>query len=125
MKKYLIALSVLVVFLTIIIFVVTSSMDPWKGKLCGYILVYFTLVTAVSHYGRERATRSRPQVFVRYYMSSTSLRLLAHLIVIVTYCMMNPPNAWFFIITFMILYFLFTIFEVIYVMKFMREKNSN
>jgi hypothetical protein len=123
MKKYLLSLSILVVLLAVVIFIVTASMEAWKEKISGYLLVYFTLTTAISHFGLEKATRSRPQVFVRYYMASTSMRLLAHLIVIVLYCIFNPPNAWFFIITFMIMYFVFTIFEVIYVMKYMKNKS--
>lgn len=117
MKKYLINLSVLVVVLATIIFLLAGKLADWQQSICWYILAYFIIITAVSHLGLERSTKARPQVFVRYYMASTSIRLLAHLIVIVSYGMFNPSNAKFFIITFMILYFVFTIFEVVYVMR--------
>jgi hypothetical protein len=117
MKKYLLSLSILVFVIALIIVIAIGKLETWKQFVCWGLLGYFVLVTILTHIGLVRATKDRPQVFIRYYMSSTSLRLLAHLVVIVLFCMMNPPKAWFFIITFMIMYFLFTGFEVVYVLK--------
>lgn len=117
MKKYLVSLSVLVIAIAVLLSMIAGKLQDWQQTLSWYILVYFIIVTAISHIGLERTTKARPQVFVRYYMASTSIRLLAHLIVIISYAALNQPNARFFIITFMIMYFVFTVFEVVYVMK--------
>ena len=117
MKKYLLYLSIPVVVLAVVILICSGNFESWQQSICWFVLAYFFVVTLLSHLGLERSMRSRPQAFVRYYMASTSLRLLAHLVVIILFAMSNQPNARFFIITFMIMYFVFTIFEVAYVMK--------
>ncbi len=117
MKKYLINLLIIVAAVAAIIVLLGSKLADWQQTLCWYVLGYFVIVTAISHIGLERTTKARPQVFVRYYMASTSIRLLAHLIVIISYAALNSSNARFFIIIFMIMYFAFTVFEVVYVMR--------
>jgi hypothetical protein len=117
MKKYLISLLVLVAVLSAVLLLLSGKLADWQQTITWCILGYFVFLTVVSHAGLERSTKQRPQVFVRYYMASTSIRLLAHLIVIISYAALNPSNARFFIIIFMIAYFVFTVFEVVYVMR--------
>jgi hypothetical protein len=117
MKKYLLYLSVPAVIIALLILILAGRFECWQESICWYVLAYFFVVTFLSHLGLERSMKARPQAFVRYYMASTSLRLLAHLIVIIIFAMFNQSYARFFIITFMIMYFVFTAFEVAYVMR--------
>lgn len=117
MKKYLVSLALFVTAIVTVLLLIEGKLTDWQQTLVWYILGYFVIITLVSHAGLERSTKARPQVFVRYYMASTSIRLLAHLIVIVSYAALNQSNARFFIIIFMIMYFVFTVFEVVYMMK--------
>ena len=77
MKKYLVSLLILVSILSLILSSISGKLADWQQTLAWYILVYFAVVTGISHLGLERTTKARPQVFVRYYMASTSIRLLA------------------------------------------------
>ena len=117
MKNYLISFAILIISVVAVFFFIHSRLADWQQTIVLCILGYFAVITFFSHLGLENATRKRPQVFVRYYMASTSIRLLAHLIVIVSYSVLNQGNARFFIIVFMIMYFVFTVYEVVYVMK--------
>lgn len=81
------------------------------------IFLYFLVVTVLFHVGLLRSAEARPQVFVRYYIGSTTLKLMFHLAVILVYSLFNKPDAVRFIITFMIFYFVFTAFEVSVVWK--------
>jgi cation transporter-like permease len=74
---------------------------------------YFSIITSGFHIGLLKATADRPPVFIRYFMATTTLKLLLHLAVIVFYSFMNRSHAVPFIVVFMILYGLFTVFEVI------------
>lgn len=81
------------------------------------IYVYFVVVTCLFHFGLLRSAKGRPQVFVRYYIGTTTLKLMLHLGILVLYTVFNKAEAMRFILTFMIFYFVFTAFEVSVVWK--------
>lgn len=64
------------------------------------------------HFGLVQASKGRPQVFIRYYMASTTFKLLIHMSVVVIYALFNKEDAIRFISTFLVLYIIFTAFEV-------------
>lgn len=80
------------------------------------ILAYFTILTFVFHLGMIRSAKGDPakagKNFIRYYMAATSFKLLIHLTVILVYCVTHKLTAVPFIISFMICYAVFTVFEV-------------
>jgi hypothetical protein len=124
MKKY---LPAFIIFLSVI-----ASAIAWLNRNTGeqeqamrwWLLVFFGLITFLFHWGITRATQSRPQVFVRYYMGATTLKLMLNLVIIVVYALLHRDLAVSFIITFMIFYFLFTVFEVIFTWKTVRGKGQ-
>ncbi len=122
MKKYLFVFIVFVLVLACGIFFFFRNTDQEFYSMLWLLYGYFCLLTIVFHYGITKATASRPQVFVHYYMASTTIKLLLNLGIIVVYSMLHREMAVRFIISFMILYFLFTIFEVAYVWKTIRKK---
>lgn len=81
------------------------------------IYFYFVVVTVLFHFGLLRSSEGRPQVFVRYYIGTTTFKLMLHLGILVLYSLFNKPDAMRFIFTFMIFYFLFTAFEVMLVWR--------
>ena len=81
------------------------------------IYFYFVVVTVLFHFGLLRSSEGRPQVFVRYYIGTTTFKLMLHLGILVLYSLFNKPDAMRFIFTFMIFYFLFTVFEVMLVWR--------
>ena len=113
MKKYFSSFSIFVFILAVIIFFVTNKLNPEETKLSWFIYIYFCLLTVLFHYGIVQTSKTRPQVFIRYYMAATTIKLLLHLGVIITYSFLNREMATRFIITFMIMYLLFTVFEVV------------
>lgn len=122
MKKYLSVFFIFILFLSGGLFFFLRNSDTEFVSMLWQLLGYFSFITILFHYGITKATESRPQVFVHYYMASTTLKLLLNLGIIVVYSMLHREMAVHFIISFMILYFLFTIFEVAYVWKTIRKK---
>ena len=113
MRKYIVTFFLFASVVAIIIYFTGIGITSDELKLRWMIFGYFSVLTVAFHYGTVKTTQSRPQVFIRYFMAATSIKLLLHLGVIVIYSVLNRPLAITFIITFMIMYFLFTIFEVI------------
>ncbi len=117
MKKYLPAFLLFSLLIAGIIAYLNLQAVSEVQLLRWMIFAYFSIITLLFHFGITKATESRPQVFVRYYMGSTTLKLLLNLGIIVVYAMLHKALAVNFIITFMIFYFLYTIFEVVFVWK--------
>ena len=122
MKNYLLSYIPFLVILALIIFFISGKFDHESMHLTWMIYLYFAVVTILFHFGIVKTTQSRPQVFIRYYMGATTIKLLLHLGIIVFYSMMHRETASRFIITFMIMYLLFTVFEVSAVWMRMRRK---
>jgi hypothetical protein len=76
------------------------------------IFFYFILGTSVFHLGLLRSSMGKPQGFVRYYMGATTLKLMVHVVFILLFCLFNRDEAVRFIVTFLIFYLLYTVFEV-------------
>ncbi len=121
MKKYFSAFLIFIVCLASIIFLSSAKLSVAEYKLTWMIYVYFIVLTILFHYGIVRTAKSRPQVFIRYYMGATTIKLLFHLGIIIFYSFFHRTEAVLFIITFMIMYLLFTAFEVMAVWRKIRD----
>ena len=117
MKKYLSVYLIFIVSLAAIIFLSSYKLTSEQVQISWMIYFYFCIITLLFHFGIVKSTSSRPQVFIRYYMGATTLKLLLHLGIIILYSFLHRPTATFFIIDFMIMYLLFTVFEVIAVWR--------
>lgn len=74
-------------------------------------------VTILTHYLLTKAGEKNPAHFIRSYMALTGVKLFLYLIVIVIYCLVKPATAMNFSIAFLAIYFLFSSFEVIALLK--------
>ncbi len=86
-----------------------------------YILIYFVFSTAIFHHFFIKANAQSPQNFIRTYMASTALKLLLNLIVIIIYILVNREHAIIFVLSFLAIYFVFLIFEIIALQKELRK----
>jgi len=77
-----------------------------------YLIILFYVITAIVHYVLLRITALNPRKFVGYFMLATSLKLMNYLIVVVVYVFYVKEGILSFILTFFILYIIYTIFEV-------------
>lgn len=85
------------------------------------MLGFFVAITILFHSLSIKASKDKPQAFIRFYMGSTGLRLLAYLFVILIYRFYDKPTLIPFAIGFMAHYFLFTAFEVPILLKELRK----
>ena len=85
------------------------------------LLAYFTILTLIFHLGIIRSAKGDAAAagknFIRYYMAATTFKLLIHLTVILAFSVTHKSIAIPFIISFMVFYAIFTIFEVGMAMK--------
>ncbi len=86
------------------------------------MFLFFALTTAFYHVLSINASKGKPQGFIRYYMSSTALRLFLYIMVIVAYRFYDKPTLIPFAIGFMAHYLLFTVFEVPVLLKELKKQ---
>ena len=86
-----------------------------------FILGLFFITTALIHLVLLSITRLNPRRFVSYFMLATFIKLLLYFIAVLIYLFNFRENALSFIVTFMILYILYTVFETILILHQTRE----
>lgn len=121
MRNY---LSLLFAFAAILFLAVSffSLLQPaYVNSATWMIYSYFIALTFAFHFGLVRSSRGKPAEFIRYYMASTTLKLMLHMGVVLLYSLFNRKLAVLFIITFLVFYLLFTAFEVAVVWKKFRR----
>lgn len=79
-------------------------------------------ITSLAHYFLTEAVQKRKQrEFNNLFISVTGLKLMFYLFGIVIYVVLNTGNAKIFLITFLILYFIFTTLEVVSIMSHIKR----
>lgn len=123
MKKFIrssiILCSVLLILITCWNYFLSGNLS---SPHAGIIVIYFFFLTAVIHQFLIKANTQSPQNFVRSYLTFTALKLLLNLMVIIIYILINRNGAMAFILSFLILYFIFLVFEVITLQKELKSK---
>lgn len=84
-----------------------------------YLLIFFTASTILSFYFIQKKLDSSPNGFIIAFMANSAIRLMLYLAVIVIYALTHRADSANFIISFFILYIIFTSFEVAF---FLRKK---
>ena len=85
-----------------------------------FILPYFVLFTMINHYWLTNKDDAK-QFTVRF-MGSTGIKLFVNLIIILIYGLNNKRGAIPFALAFLIIYFLFTFFEISQLLKHFKTK---
>ena len=112
---FLLAIITGLVITGVILFLPASYISP----ALPFLLVFFTAATLLSFYFLQKKLDASPTRFVTSFMAISMIRLLLYLAIIVVYALTNRPDSVNFIISFFILYVIFTVFEVSF---FLRKK---
>ena len=73
---------------------------------------FFIAATLLVHMRMIEAGKKRPGLFVRNFMAVTVIKFFVYLVIIIAYCLLKPAGAANFSAAFLLLYFLFSAFEV-------------
>jgi hypothetical protein len=81
------------------------------------ILLLFFTTTAIIHYVLLKITVLNPRRFTSYFMLATFVKLVVYFIAVLVYLFNNRQDALPFIATFMIIYIIYTVFEVALILQ--------
>ena len=124
-KKYLIRLLLFSAGIALVAFALYSTvLSKFYLTIFPYILLFFTAVSLISHYVLIKAGQSRITKFSTSFMGATSFKLFLYLIFIIAYLLIDKSNALVFVLTFFVIYLLFTIFETSALLKDLDNTNK-
>ncbi len=90
-----------------------------------FIVLFFCIITLFTIYIVLRDEKGKAKSrFVSNYMLSRIIKIFSCLIFLVTYILLNKPDAIRFAIAFLIIYFLYSIFEVVVLKKEMSDMDA-
>jgi hypothetical protein len=140
-KLYYRYLQSLLIFSIIIavVYIVLRFAIPWiVSANLPYLIVIFVLVSAVTHYVITRSDVERiehkpnPELnkdeqmkeitaierrFITRYMLTTAIKLLSFLVLLLLYAYINREDAILFLLNFMAIYLMYSVFELAYLKK--------
>ena len=87
------------------------------------VCLLFHAVILIVYYVLLKSSEKRAQNFVRNFIATTFLKLLTYLLILVVCILLNRENVKAFIITFLILYLFYTVFETIAIIKFFKKSS--
>ncbi len=87
----------------------------------GYIILFFAILTGSLHLLINKLAGQRPQRFVTYYMGLTTLKMFVLVIVLMAFALTHRIEAASFILTFFVCYLVFSVFDVVMMLKGMQK----
>ena len=124
MKRFIIQSTVLTIIVFIVGTVIYSTiLQPYYSLVLPFTVLFFYLVTNLVHaYLLKIAVKSGSR-FTSQYMAVSFLKMFFYLVVAVIYALLNREYAKIFLANFLLLYAIYSTFEVLLFSKFVRQKN--
>jgi len=122
LKKIAIQLFILTILLTIAGFLVMKYILP-EHYFTGYLfmpLLLFVITFSVHRY-LIIASREDSKKFTYKFMGATGLKMFIYLVMMVIYLLLDKNHAVPFLVSFLILYVLYSLFEVLAVLKYLKN----
>ncbi|MFO8086942.1 MAG: hypothetical protein R6T91_03925 [Bacteroidales bacterium] len=90
-----------------------------------YIIPFFYIVSLIVYAVLVQASSKRFVHFNNRYMLSTVIKLLLFMVIMIAYVFANQGDAVNFLVTFLILYLLYTAIEVVFIVRATRRIKSD
>lgn len=107
--------TLIVIVVSIIVF---ASISPWYyPPVYPFLLAFFVIATIVVYHFMLKSLENRPARFVNVYLLTTMIKLFVYMIFMVIYGFLNREYARPFIVSFFMLYVIYTIIEVVSILR--------
>ena len=124
MKKFAIQSSVLTIsILALGMLLYSTILRPYYQPVLLFAVMFFFLGTNLIHGFLLKIAVKSGSRFTSKYMAISFLKMFFYLAVAVVYSLLNREYAKIFLSNFLLLYAIYTTFEVIQISKFVRQKN--
>lgn len=120
-NKYLMNLLILSILIMVVYTILLTTNTPILTPVFPYIIILIAGFSLISHILLLKAASISNQKFTQAFLLSTTVKLLLYLSVMAAYAFTHRELAKIFILNFTALYFIYTPFEVIMILKQTRK----
>lgn len=117
--RTLLTTSFIVIAVSILLF--SNVLSEYYLPVFPYLLALFFIVALAIYHFMLKALEKRPARFVYMFLLTTMVKLLVYMMFMVIYALLNREEARPFIVSFFVLYVLFTVVEVVSLLKVNRQ----
>ena len=109
------------IILSIGVLLFTTVLKEYYLDIHTYTFVFFIVLTIIVHLIILKASKKKMVKFAPYFMLSNAIKIFIYFLYIGVYLFFNKEDAIPFIITFLSLYLLFTVFEVNSILRYLKS----
>lgn len=123
--KFLLKIStftLIIIAISIALFATILKTYYFKAFIIQVVLI--ATVTTIGHLWVAKAVKKNIRKFATAYMASVTLKLVVYLIYLLVSLLIDHTQALQFALTFLILYLVYTIFEVVEVLRFLKKQSN-
>ncbi len=113
-RSHFIKLLLLTIVITVALFFLANLVIPIFDYLdfLGMAIVFFVIISVIIYWLGERAvTNNKGNFFIYVIMINVFVKLIASFVFVMVYAKIKNPTDKFFIVTFLLTYLTFTVFE--------------
>jgi len=122
LKKFIIREIVFATILGLVAYILFQTiLKDYYLPVFWILFSVISLFTALFHYSVLQVGNKELTKFSSKFMMFAGIKMIIYLIIIVIYVFSFPEKAKFFLISFFILYMLYTVFEVILIIKHLKK----
>ena len=116
--KYVYRLLVFSIIMSVLVVAMTLVFPKYVSPMLPYLIVFFFFITLFTLYIVLRDSSKREaRKFVSGYILSRTIKFMSCLLFLLIYFIINKEDRWNFAFAFLILYFLYSAFEVLIIKK--------
>ncbi len=98
-----------------------SFLRDYYFKIFPFIVILIAVVTTIGHLWVIRASNQNTLKFTTAFMGSTTLKLIIYLFFMLICLWIDHSQTISFVLTFILLYIIFTVFEVIEILRYIKK----
>ncbi|RUT78800.1 hypothetical protein DLK05_06615 [Ancylomarina longa] len=100
-----------------------TVLKEWFNYIFPFVIIYFLLFNTIQHYKLLKSSKGNPRAFFTNYMLWFGVKLGLNLTFILVYVLLNRAQALSFVLFFAFCYIVYTIYEVIALIKSLNAGN--
>ena len=126
MRKLLVKNLIFTILLALISFILfNTALTVYYIPVFWYLLGGMATITAIIHFVLVKLSHSNISKFSNRFILITGVRMIVFLTLITSYSLIFPQQAVSFLISFLALYLLYSVFEVVLIIPLLKENRKS
>ena len=122
LKKFIVQGFFITLLLAVIgYFLFTVVFNPYYQVILPFVLLFIFLFTTVIHAILLMTARKEPKKLVNRFLMLTGLKMMIYLLIMIIYLVISKQDSAPFLLTFLIVYLVFTIFEISSILSYLKR----